>query len=115
MIVMHLAFFTFLSPLPSSSRRQVIPSNVLRRPLRQTPLIDYKAQIGTKVYTGLLGVVSIPIPNIVAVLAHELALVKRFLLKLQPLDEPMSLKDPILHLDLSPQPRNQGKDHRIGD
>ena len=102
--VMHLAFFTFLPPLLSSSRRQVIPSNVLRRSLRRTPLIDYKVQIGTKVYTGLLGVVSIPIPNVVAILAHELALVKRFLLELQPLDEPMSLKDPILHLDLGPQP-----------
>jgi len=113
--VMHLAFFAFLSPLPPSSRRQVIPSNVLRLSLKWTPLIDYKAQIGTKVYTGLLGVVSIPIPNVVAILAHELALVKRFLLELQPLNKPMSLKDPILHLDLGPQPRNQGKDHRIGD
>jgi len=65
--------------------------------------------------TRLLGVVSIPIPNVVAILAHEIALVKRSLLELQPLDEPMSLKDPILHLDLGLQPQNQGKDHRIGD
>jgi len=71
--------------------------------------------IGTKVYTGLLGVVSIPVPDVVAILAHEPALVKWFLLEVQPLDEPMSLKDPILHLDLGPQPRNQCRDHRIGD
>jgi len=112
---MHLAFFAFLSPLPSSSRRQVIPSNVLRRSLRRTPLVDYKTQIGTKVYTGLLGIVSIPIPDVVAILTHEPALVKWFLLEVQPLDKPMSLKDPIFYLDLGPQPRNQGRDHQIGD
>ena len=112
---MHLAFslFFLLYPLLQDVRTslQAYSDNDQEEHL----CLDYKIQISTKVYTGLLGVISIPVQDVVAILAHEPALVKRFLFEVQPLDEPMSLKDPILHLDLGPQSRNQGKDHRIGD
>jgi len=58
---------------------------------------------------GLIIVISLPIPDIVVIVAYD------SVLHSQPFHHPHSLKNPILHHELCPQLRNQGRDHRIGD